>query len=97
MATNKWPEYRGLDYRGLVPLKTRLLDGHMHVKSVASECAPVVVRQPRVGIGLLKKPLQASILPASVLQFLVLKTRISFSRPSIHPRFGLPFLRVPIG
>ncbi|GFV67063.1 uncharacterized protein TNCV_357471 [Trichonephila clavipes] len=31
-----------------------------------------------------------------LLVFLVLKTRRSFSRPSIHPRFGLPFLRVPI-
>ncbi|GFW62222.1 hypothetical protein TNCV_4421111 [Trichonephila clavipes] len=30
-------------------------------------------------------------------QFLFLKTRRSFSRPSIHLRFGLPFLRVPIG
>ncbi|GFU64540.1 hypothetical protein TNCV_304791 [Trichonephila clavipes] len=39
---------------------------------------------------------QASFLLASVFQFLVLKTR-SFSRPSIHLRFGLPFLRVPIG
>ncbi|GFV05124.1 prolyl 4-hydroxylase subunit alpha-1 [Trichonephila clavipes] len=41
-----------------------------------------VARQPRV---------------ASVLQILVLKTRRSFSRPSIHLRFGLPFLRMPIG
>ncbi|GFW33548.1 hypothetical protein TNCV_2210832 [Trichonephila clavipes] len=40
---------------------------------------------------------QASLLPASVLQFLVLETRRSFSRPSIHLRSGLPFLRVPIG
>ncbi|GFU69217.1 uncharacterized protein TNCV_3284951 [Trichonephila clavipes] len=39
----------------------------------------------------------ASLLPASVLQFLVLKTRRSFSRPLIHLRFSLPFLRVPIG
>ncbi|GFV41705.1 sterile alpha motif domain-containing protein 5 [Trichonephila clavipes] len=40
---------------------------------------------------------QASLLPARFLQFLVLKTRGSFSRLSIHLRFGLPFLRVPIG
>ncbi|GFY03290.1 hypothetical protein TNCV_1172491 [Trichonephila clavipes] len=40
---------------------------------------------------------QVSPLPASALQFLVLKTMISFSGPSIHLRFGLPFLRVPIG
>ncbi|GFV74340.1 transposable element Tcb2 transposase [Trichonephila clavipes] len=33
---------------------------------------------------------QASLLPASVLQILVLKTRRSFSRPLIHLRFGLP-------
>ncbi|GFS48253.1 hypothetical protein TNCV_2296421 [Trichonephila clavipes] len=32
-----------------------------------------------------------------VFQFLVLKTERSFSRPSIYLRFGLPFLRVPIG
>ncbi|GFV24970.1 hypothetical protein TNCV_884361 [Trichonephila clavipes] len=40
---------------------------------------------------------QTSLLPANVFQFLVLKTRKSFSRPSIQPRFGLPFLRMPIG
>ncbi|GFV60083.1 hypothetical protein TNCV_3886011 [Trichonephila clavipes] len=40
---------------------------------------------------------ETMLLPASVLQFLVLKTRRSFSRPSIHLRFGLPFVRVPIG
>ncbi|GFU74136.1 uncharacterized protein TNCV_1642601 [Trichonephila clavipes] len=40
---------------------------------------------------------QASLLPSSVLQFLVFKTRRSFSRQPIHLRFGLPFLRVPIG
>ncbi|GFW57594.1 hypothetical protein TNCV_2925131 [Trichonephila clavipes] len=39
----------------------------------------------------------ASLLPTTVLQFLVLKTRRSFSRPSIHLRFGLPFLRMLIG
>ncbi|GFW38111.1 hypothetical protein TNCV_835501 [Trichonephila clavipes] len=38
-----------------------------------------------------------SLLPASVLQFLVLKIRRSYSTTSIHRRFGLPFLRVPIG
>ncbi|GFV30008.1 hypothetical protein TNCV_3100851 [Trichonephila clavipes] len=36
---------------------------------------------------------QASVFPASVLQFLVLKTR-SFSKPSIDLRFGLPFKTV---
>ncbi|GFS73722.1 integrase catalytic domain-containing protein [Trichonephila clavipes] len=57
-----------------------------------------VARQPKMGLGLLKKNFpQAILLPASVLQFLVLKTRSSFSRPSIHLRFGLPFLHVPIG
>ncbi|GFT95555.1 hypothetical protein TNCV_567621 [Trichonephila clavipes] len=40
---------------------------------------------------------QVSLLPASVLHFLVLITRRYFSRPSIHLRFGLPFLRVTIG
>ncbi|GFX68617.1 hypothetical protein TNCV_1800301 [Trichonephila clavipes] len=40
---------------------------------------------------------QAILLPASVVQFLVLKTRRSFSRPSIHLRFRLHFLRVPNG
>ncbi|GFX60030.1 hypothetical protein TNCV_4557111 [Trichonephila clavipes] len=38
-----------------------------------------------------------SLLHASVLQFLVLITRQSFSRPSTHLRSGLPFLRGPIG
>ncbi|GFY27364.1 hypothetical protein TNCV_2069841 [Trichonephila clavipes] len=38
---------------------------------------------------------QASLLLASVLQFLVLKTGRSISRPSIHLRFGLPLLRMP--
>ncbi|GFX81906.1 uncharacterized protein TNCV_2571061 [Trichonephila clavipes] len=32
----------------------------------------------------------ASLLLASVFQFLVLKSRRSFSRPSIHLRFDLP-------
>ncbi|GFT89268.1 hypothetical protein TNCV_4385791 [Trichonephila clavipes] len=32
-----------------------------------------VIRQPKVGPGLLKKPFQASLLPAGVLQCLVLK------------------------
>ncbi|GFU47072.1 hypothetical protein TNCV_2616431 [Trichonephila clavipes] len=36
----------------------------------------------------------ASLLPSSDLQFLVLKTRRSSSRPSVHLRFGLSFLRV---
>ncbi|GFX56682.1 hypothetical protein TNCV_494301 [Trichonephila clavipes] len=40
---------------------------------------------------------QASLLPASVIQFLVLKTRKSFSRPSILLRLDLSFLCVPIG
>ncbi|GFW28474.1 hypothetical protein TNCV_4641391 [Trichonephila clavipes] len=40
---------------------------------------------------------QANLLPASVLQFLILKTSRTFSTSSIHLRFGLPFLRVPIG
>ncbi|GFX12933.1 hypothetical protein TNCV_3659291 [Trichonephila clavipes] len=40
---------------------------------------------------------QVSLLPASVVQFLVLKTRRSFSKPSIHLRSDLPFLHVPIG
>ncbi|GFW66792.1 hypothetical protein TNCV_3783621 [Trichonephila clavipes] len=38
--------------------------------------------------------LQASLVPAGVLQCIPLKTRKSFSRPSINLRFGLPFLRV---
>ncbi|GFW85976.1 hypothetical protein TNCV_1967841 [Trichonephila clavipes] len=53
-----------------------------------------LARQPRVGLGLLKEPFPD--LPASALQFLVLKTRRSFSRPTSHLIFSLPFLRVPI-
>ncbi|GFV35130.1 hypothetical protein TNCV_292451 [Trichonephila clavipes] len=45
-----------------------------------------VTRQPKVGLGLFR----TSLLPARVLQFLVLRTRRSFSSPSIHLRFGLP-------
>ncbi|GFU88092.1 hypothetical protein TNCV_1336611 [Trichonephila clavipes] len=40
---------------------------------------------------------QGSRLPANVFQLLSLKTRRHFSRPLIHLRFGLPFLRVPVG
>ncbi|GFW39390.1 hypothetical protein TNCV_1833731 [Trichonephila clavipes] len=52
---------------------------------------------PERALAFSRSLFQASLLPAGVLQFLVLKTRRSFSRPSIHLRFGLPFLRVPIG
>ncbi|GFV33964.1 uncharacterized protein TNCV_2613621 [Trichonephila clavipes] len=52
---------------------------------------------PEWGLACSRSLSQASRLPASVVQFLILKTRRSFSRPSIHLRFGLPFLRVPIG
>ncbi|GFW01450.1 hypothetical protein TNCV_5031001 [Trichonephila clavipes] len=40
---------------------------------------------------------QASLLPASVMQFLVLKARRFFSWPSNHLRLYVPFLHVPIG
>ncbi|GFX51859.1 hypothetical protein TNCV_3062771 [Trichonephila clavipes] len=40
---------------------------------------------------------QTSLFPAGALQFLILKSWRPFSRPSIHLRFGLSFLRVPIG
>ncbi|GFY03278.1 hypothetical protein TNCV_1172381 [Trichonephila clavipes] len=39
--------------------------------------------------------IQASLLSASVHQFLVFKIR--FSRSSVHLSFGLPFLRAPMG
>ncbi|GFX97197.1 hypothetical protein TNCV_556871 [Trichonephila clavipes] len=42
-----------------------------------------LARQPRVSLGLFKKPFQLSLLPASVLQLLILKTRRSSSKPSI--------------
>ncbi|GFS78489.1 hypothetical protein TNCV_3147451 [Trichonephila clavipes] len=50
-----------------------------------------VARQASVGLGLLKKPFQATLVHASVLQFLVLKTRISFSRSSIYQYLACPF------
>ncbi|GFV03099.1 hypothetical protein TNCV_471581 [Trichonephila clavipes] len=52
---------------------------------------------PRWALAFSRSPFQTSLLPAGVLQFLILKTSRSFSRPSIHLRFSLPFLRVPIG
>ncbi|GFS80010.1 hypothetical protein TNCV_751251 [Trichonephila clavipes] len=51
---------------------------------------------PRWALAFSRSLFHASLLPASVPQFLVLKTR-SFPRPSIHPRFGQVFLRMPIG
>ncbi|GFW24988.1 hypothetical protein TNCV_3154911 [Trichonephila clavipes] len=56
-----------------------------------------VAQLPKVGLAFSRSLFQDSLLPASALQILVLKTRRSFSRPSIHPRFSLPLLRVPIG
>ncbi|GFW14312.1 hypothetical protein TNCV_1365671 [Trichonephila clavipes] len=50
---------------------------------------------PEWTLALSRSLFQASLLPASVL--LVPKARRSFSSPSIHQRFGLPLLRVPIG
>ncbi|GFU92610.1 hypothetical protein TNCV_4795381 [Trichonephila clavipes] len=45
-----------------------------------------MAQQPRVGLGLLKKPFpSASLLHASVLQFFVLKTRRSSRSSKIWP------------
>ncbi|GFU00774.1 hypothetical protein TNCV_4819231 [Trichonephila clavipes] len=52
---------------------------------------------PGWALAFSKSLFQTSLLLASVHQFPVLKTRRSFTRPSIHLRFGLPFLRGPIG
>ncbi|GFV06135.1 hypothetical protein TNCV_1084091 [Trichonephila clavipes] len=73
---------------------------HLTLRRAKSIITPSFLLQwhdSRGGLAFSRSLFQASLLPASVLQFLVLKTRRSFTRPSIHLRFGLPFLRVQIG
>ncbi|GFX31254.1 hypothetical protein TNCV_2027551 [Trichonephila clavipes] len=58
---------------------------------------PAKLDSPEWALAFSRHFFQSSRLLASVLQFLVLRTRRSFSRSSIHLRFDLPFFRVPIG
>ncbi|GFW50547.1 hypothetical protein TNCV_2888501 [Trichonephila clavipes] len=64
---------------------------------LSSSFLPQLHVRPGWALAFSRSLFQASHLPASVVQFLVLKSRRYFSGSSIHLRFGLPFLRVPVG
>ncbi|GFU26139.1 hypothetical protein TNCV_5105871 [Trichonephila clavipes] len=83
VGRNIWRGRKRVKHR--LRINIRDLGNALNVWASLAREKRVGTRQPRVGLGLLKKPFrEASLLPASVLQFLVLKTRRSLSTPAIN-------------
>ncbi|GFX24244.1 hypothetical protein TNCV_1366241 [Trichonephila clavipes] len=67
------------------------------IREACQEILPHWLDSPGWSFAFSRSLFHASLLPVNVLQFLVLKIKRFSSRSSIHLKFGLSFLRVPIG